>query len=134
MLPRACENKGIVTLLSVLFVGSAGILFATVLILLGLSASRTGLALEEGYIAKALADACAEEALQQVHDFNDFSGNGQLIFDGDKCNYTVSEGAGGTKMVYSVGIAGDFIRKLEIRINGVYPYINIVSWQEVADF
>ena len=60
--------------MSVLIVGALGAAIALSLILLGLGASRNSFALEQSNYAQALANSCAEEALQHIRDATPFTG------------------------------------------------------------
>ena len=122
------HEKGFITLLSVLVVGAVGIAVALSLIMLGLSSSRSSFAVEQSDQAKGLANACAEEALQQVHDSSSFNGTGALTLGRGTCSYAVSSSA---HTVDATGTVGTIIRKSHIVISATNPQITITSWQEV---
>lgn len=128
------QHAGYVTLLSVLIVGSIGAALAVSLILLGLGSSRTSFALHESTLAKALSDACAEEALEKIRDVPSFSGNGVLNFGQGICNFTVQSTGGENRTVSVSSTVGSVVRKVKITLDKITPQINIVSWQEIADF
>ena len=127
------NNRGYITLVSVLVVGAVGIAIALSLILLGVGSSRTSFAVEQSNQAKALANACAEEALQQIKDSNPFTGSGNLTLGQGACSYTVTSQGGGNRTIVASGTVSAIIRKTKIIINQVNPTIQVVSWQEVAD-
>lgn len=124
---------GYVALVSVLIAGAAGAAVAVSLILLGLGSSRTSFALQQSGQAKALANACAEEALEQIRDNRRFTGTGSLILGQGSCTYTVW-GGGRNKTIRTLGSVGAIARKIEIEAEVLITQINIISWQEVADF
>ena len=72
------KQPGYITLLSVLIVGAVGVAISTSLVLLGLGNSLTGFALQQMYQAKALSDACAENALLEIRNSTSFTGSGSL--------------------------------------------------------
>ncbi len=132
---KKCYNKnGYITLISVLIVGAVGVVITTSLILLGLGSSRTSFAIEQSNQAKGLANACAEEALQQIRDSTPYTGSGNLAFGEGSCSYTVSSQGGQNRTITSSGLVGTITRKVKIIIDRINPAIQVVSWQEVSDF
>ena len=127
------NNGGYITLISVLIVGAVGIAITTSLILLGLGSSRTSFAVEQSNQAKALANACAEEALQQIRDSTPFTGSGNLTLGQGVCSYTVTSQGGQNRTITASGTVGTIMRKVKIIIDKINPTIQVVSWQEVAD-
>ena len=128
------QHKGFITLISVLVVGAVGVAIATSLILLGLGSSRTSFAIEQSNQAKGIANACAEEALQQIRDSTPFTGSGNLTLGQGTCAYTVTSQGGQNRTITSSGTVGSIMRKVKIIIDTINPTIQVVSWQEVADF
>lgn len=132
----ACDSaqKGYIVLLATLIVVVVGLAITSSFILLGLDFSRTVFSLEQSNQAKALANACAEEALLQVRNNTNYSGSGNLILSRGTCTYTVINQGGENRTINSSGIVGTLYRKVKITINQINPKITILSWQEVADF
>lgn len=127
-------NDGYITLLSVLVIGAIAVLIAVSLILLGLSSSRNSFSLEESNQAKALANACAEEALQEIQDLLVYEGSDTISLGQGSCTYTVTNLGVQNRDIEATGTVGNVVRKVEILIDQIRPEINIVSWQEVDDF
>jgi hypothetical protein len=123
--------KGYVALISVLTVGAVGVVVVAGVILLGLTWSRTSFAIQQSFQAKTLADACTEEALQQVKDSIPFAGNGTLTFGQGSCAYTVTNNGAQNRSVVSLGTVGTVVRKVSVTLDKISPSINITSWQEV---
>lgn len=128
------NQKGYITLLSTLFLVAIGGVIAYSAILLGLGSSRTSFALDQSNQAKALANACSEEALQQIRNSAVFTGTGSLTLGQGTCSYTVTSGGGQNRTITANGAVGTIIRKVSITLDTITPNINITSWQEVADF
>ena len=128
------RSDGFITLISVLVVGAVGVAIMLSLILLGLGSSRTSFAVEQSSQAKALANACAEEALQQIRDSTPFTGTGSLTLGQGTCSYTVTSQGGSNRTVTASGTVGTIVRKLKIIINQINPTITVTSWQEISDF
>ena len=127
-------NQGYIVLITVLVIGAVGVAIAVSLLLLGLGSSRTSFALEQSNQAKALANACSEEALQQIHDSNPFEGSGNLTLGQGACTYTITKLVGQNRTITASGTVGTVIRKVSISLDKITPSINITSWQEVADY
>lgn len=127
-------NKGFITLISVLIVGSVGMAIAISLLLLGLDSSRTSFAIEQSNQAKMLANACAEEALEQIRDSTSYTGNGNLSLGQGACVYTVTSQGGQNRTITASGTVGTTLRKVQVIINTINPLIGVVSWQELSDF
>jgi hypothetical protein len=117
-----------------LIVGVVGVAVAVSLLLLGTGASRTSFAQEQSYQAKALADACAEEALQQIRDSAPFTGSGTLTVGQGTCTYTVTSQGGPNRTIISTGTVSTMTRRERVIIDQINPTINVTSWQELADF
>lgn len=128
------NNQGFITLISVLIVGAVGTAIAVSLILLGLGSSRTSFAVEQSNQAKALANACAEEALQQIRDLTPYTGSGNLSLGQGDCSYTVTSQGGQNRTITASGTVGTIVRKVEVVLDTVNPEIEIVSWKELSDF
>lgn len=128
------KNEGFITLMSVLVVGAVGVAITLSIILLGVGSSRTSFAVEQSNQSKALANACAEEALQQIRDSALFTGSGNLALGQGTCDYTVTSQGGQNRTITTVGTVGTIVRKVKVVVDQITPIIQIVSWQEVADF
>ncbi|MFC1622914.1 hypothetical protein ACFL16_00795 [Patescibacteria group bacterium] len=124
-------KKGYITLLSILVIGSVGVVITTSLLLLGLGSSRTSFSLEQSVQTKAVVNACAEEALQVIQDNNPYTGTDTVTIGQGSCTYTVTSGGGGNRDVTVLGTVGTITRKVEIAIDAINPTINVTSWQEV---
>ena len=136
---RLCYNKhqkGYITLVSVLVVGAVGIAITTSLLLLGVGSSQTSYAYQQSNQAKFLANACAEEALQQIRDSTLFAGSNSLTLGQGTCTYTVinTTPTGQERTITASGTVGTIIRKVVIFINKINPTMKVTSWQEVAGF
>ena len=134
---KMCYNrnrKGFITLLSIVVVGAVGVAITASLILLGLGSSRTSFTNEQSNQVRALANACVEEALQQIRDSVQFTGSGSLTLGQGTCNYTVTSQGGQDRTITASGTVGTITRKVKVIINKINPTIQVVSWQEVVDF
>ncbi len=134
---RPCDKnyqKGYIALITVLVIGAVGVAITISILLLGLGSSRTSFSLEQSNQAKALANACSEEALQQIHDSVPFEGTGNLTLGQGTCTYTVTKFTGHNRTITAAGTVATTTRRVSITLDKITPNINITSWQEVADF
>lgn len=127
-------QAGYVTLLTVLIVSAVGVAIASSLLLLGLGSSRSSLSLQQSKQAGALADACVEEALQQIRFSTSYSGTATLSFGTSSCTYLVTVGGGENRNIESTGTVGAVVRRVEVDLSQINPKIVVSSWQEVASF
>lgn len=127
-------EKGYITLLGTLFLVAIGGVIASSVILSGLGFSKTSFALDQSNQAKALSNACVEEALKRIQENTPFSGSATINLGNGSCTYTVTKLTGQNRTVTSAGTVGIIVRKVSISIDKITPAINITSWQEVADF
>lgn len=127
-------QRGFITLLSVLVLGATGTAIVASLLLLGIGSSRTSFSGEQSNQTKALANACAEEALQQIRDSTPYTGNGNLTLGQGTCAYAVTSQGGQNRTITASGSIGTITRKVKVTIDAIQPDIEIASWQELADF
>lgn len=127
------QIDGYITLLAVLVVGAVGMAIATSLLLLGIGASRTSFAHEQSQQARALANACAEEGLEQIRLATAYTGTGNLTLGQGICSYTVTTTGGTTRTVIASGTVGTLVRKVSIVVTVLNPTITLSSWTEVAN-
>ncbi len=127
-------TKGYIALVTVLVTGAVGVAIAVSVVLLGLGVSRTSFAAQQSLQARALADACVEEALQQIHDSTPYTGTAGLTLGQGSCSYTVTSQGGQNRTVISTGTVGTIVRKVKVIISGINPNVTLTSWQELADF
>ncbi|MFH1253111.1 MAG: hypothetical protein V1664_02140 [Candidatus Uhrbacteria bacterium] len=134
MVQPVYDNQGFIALIGVLVAGSIAVTVASAVLFFGSDFSRSALLIQQSYQAKALARACADSGLLQLHNNTSFSGTGSLTLGRGSCSYTVANLGGNNRRVQASGTIGNVVRKMEISINAVTPRLNVASWQEVADF
>ena len=128
------NHRGFITLLSVLLIGAVGFSIGAALLWFGVGAGKTSLAASQSAEARSLANACAEEALEQIRGNTDFSGQGNLIIGNGGCTYNVTKQAGENRQINAVGTVATLTRKVKVTLDTITQQIHIASWQEVADF
>lgn len=128
------SQSGFVTLVSTLVVGAVGLAITTSVILLELASYRTSFVGQQSAQARAHADACAEEGLQQIRDLTSYTGTGSLTFSQGSCTYTVVSQGGESRTVSVTGVAGTVTRRAIIIVTAINPSIIVSSWQEIGVF
>jgi hypothetical protein len=127
------NKKGYITLITILIIASIGLSVSISLLLFGLNSSRSSFANEQSGQAKYLADACIEQALQEIRKNHLFSGNNFLSLKQGTCYYDVIILTGEKREIHSFGVVDDIVRKVKVVVNDIEPRINVFSWQEVSD-
>lgn len=124
------KQRGYVALMAVLVVATAALAISFTLLLNATDAQRTSLVQAQAVDARNLANYCAEEAMQQIHDNIAFSGNSTLSVGSDSCTYTVSVTTGTTRSISTSGTVGNIVKKLTISVTIGSSSISATSWQE----
>lgn len=124
------KMKGFTMLISTIIIGVVGAAVATSVLLLGSSATKTSSTLEQSQIAKNVATACAEVALQTVHDNFSYAGTANVTLTDGSCGYTVIVGSGENRTITILATAGTVKRKIQVLVTQLTGTI-LSTWQEV---
>jgi len=125
-------ESGYVALLAVLIVGAVATAIALVLLTSGADSQRSALVGQQSKQARALAVACAEEALQQIHDNIAFSKANTISLGQGNCTYTVAVTAPTTRSITVSATVGNVVKKIQLYATIGTSSISITSWQEVS--
>jgi len=126
----AKAESGYMALLTVLIVGAAATAVALVLLASGADSQRSGLVEQQSKQARALSIACAEEALQLIHDNIAFSGSAVMSLAQGSCSYAVTIATPTTRTITASGTVGNVVRKLQATVTIGIPAITITAGQE----
>jgi hypothetical protein len=124
------NQSGYIALLTILIVGAVTTAVALTLLLGGADNQRTSLVTQQSAQARALASACAEEALQVLRDNNSYTGTSGLTLPTGNCSYVVTNGSG-TRSVLATGTVQNVVRKIQVYATLSVSSISVISWQEV---
>ena len=124
------NTQGFAILFSVLIVGAVGLFVASSLLLLGVDTHRTSFSVIQSSQALGLADACAEEALEQIFENNAYTEPGNLTLSTGSCSYTVTNTGGSTRSITTTGTVGTIVRKTTLTVTSILPTITVSTWQE----
>ncbi len=126
------NESGYVALLTVLVVGAAATAIALVLLTSGADSQRATLVEQQSKQARVLAVACAQEALQQIHDNIAFSGTNGLTLGQGSCTYTVTVASTTTRSITVTSTVGNIVRKIQATSTIGTSTISVSSWQEIS--
>jgi type II secretory pathway component PulK len=125
------DTNGYVALLAVLIMGAAAVAIAVALLIGGTDSQRATLVTQQAAQARNLATACAEEALQQMHDDTAFTGTNNLTLGQGSCLYTVTNTGGSSRTIDVTGTVNNVVKKLKIYVT-ITTSVSVTSWQEVS--
>ena len=127
------KEEGYAILIIIVILSASSLIITTSLLIWGYYFNKTSLDLEESNQAMGLADACAEAALQEIRNDENYTGTDGFSLSTGSCTFTVS-GASPNKTIQATGTADLSIRKVRITTDQINPTINITLWEEVANF
>ncbi|MFA5163297.1 MAG: hypothetical protein WC441_02085 [Patescibacteria group bacterium] len=122
-----------ITLISVIITGA--VILAIIIFFLesGTGATKNSQDKLQASQARALANACAEEALQAIRDDINFTGSGSLNLGSLTCNYLVTNSGGSNRTINASSTVGSNVQKARVVISTTSPKILVTSWDEVGD-
>ena len=118
MAQPAYATNGYVILLSTLVVAAVSLTVVVALTLLSTDTHRTSLALLQSNQAKALANACAEQALEEIRQDDAYVGTDNLSLGQGTCTFVVTDLGGESRNIQASGTVSTVIRRVEIEIDG----------------
>jgi hypothetical protein len=124
------KNNGFSTLLIVILIGSVALTLALTLSTSSVWSIKSSTDTKNGNITKAMANACAEVALEMLREDNNYIGSGSTTIDSNVCDYTVTNTGGTTRLIVISSVVNGITRRLNIETGSFNPLV-ISSWQEV---
>jgi hypothetical protein len=129
------KPQGYILLIGMIIIGAVGIMILVSNLLFGTASTDSSSDVISSSEARFLADACAEEGLQQIKLNNSFASSGSLILAGDTCFYQVSNLGGNNRQIDVIATSTQSttqsVKRLRILINALSPKVNISSWSEI---
>lgn len=126
--PPPCAN-GYILLISVIIVGAIATSVAVALLFLSAADSKNAISHQQSEQAKATANACAEEALEQIRTDKNFTGTNSIALNNGLCTYTIANTGGQTRSIISSSTVSNVTRRLSVSVTAINPII-IMAWQE----
>ena len=130
---RGKKRNGFILLVTVLVLGAAGLAVAISLLFLGLGMSRSSSSLESAELAKSMANACAEEGLNNLQADIGYTGSGSVTIGANSCSFTVSNTGGTTRLVAASATVRTSTRKVNVSVSALSPKVTVSQWAEVAN-
>ena len=129
-LPCAAKmKKGFSTLFIVILLGSLSLGLILMLTNSSFLAVKTGTDDKSSSQSKALINACAEIALENIRENNTWLGTNSVKIDGNLCTYNIS-GSGSNRTILASGNFNNMFRKVEVQTTALNPIV-VSTWQEI---
>lgn len=128
------KEKGYVTLITTLIVGSLGILVTLGMLQVGLIQTQTAIVFSDSKKAANLANACAEYALQEVRNNTAFTGSATITISSQDCDYEVLSLGGESRRINSESVVNNATKRIQVDLSAINPLIDIDSWVFVESF
>lgn len=127
-------KQGFVTLLAVIILGAVGVLIVSSLLLISTLLAQNDLIKTSSEKSGAFAEACLENALEDIRETTAFTGNTSLTFPEGNCTCSVSDLGGERRRIETTGSSSNTVTRIRVTINKINPQIVIESREKVADF
>jgi hypothetical protein len=127
-------KNGYIALISVIIIGAILLMVVLSTSYIGVTEGMNSLLASNSAEARSLASACAEDALMNLKNDQNYSGNQTITLDNGQCQILAIIVNGGARTIETTGIVNHITKKLKITASQIAPSIIISSWQEVADF
>lgn len=132
--PRT-SPKSFVSLMSVIVIGTVGMVIALSLLLIGTDSLKSINLSYDSSRARNYADGCVERALNSIRADQAYAGPDTYSFDYGSCEVLGIINAGTeTPTIHVEGISKTATKRIEVIISAVKPQITIGTWREVAVF
>ncbi len=131
------NQQGYIVLFSVILLSVIGVAVAGSLILLALAHSQTNFILQQSARSAALADACAESALDSLRQNPGYAGGQAVNLNTGSCSILPVLLNGSEYTVETEAGVNGVIRKVEIQAqwqSGPPAATRVDSWREAGDF
>ena len=128
-------SKGYAYLISVLFVSAIAVSVMGTYLMMSLTAIESGLSFSSASQALEYAQACAEKGMLELQKDSAYPGQETLTFANGDCYILQPAGTGNsdrTLCTESDYGTGSYIRRFEIVIAQLLPFVQVYSWQEVG--
>lgn len=133
MVSQNKTSPGYVALLAVLVMGAVALASGLALLMSGVDNQRATLVDQQSAQARGLAAACAETALQTIHDTTTYTGSATETVDTQTCSYTVTSTGANARTIDTNATVNDVTRRVKVYVTITTTNISIISWQEVSD-
>lgn len=124
--------KGFITLISVIIVSGVGLVVVFSSLSINIENVVAISAIEKGKKSKALAESCAEIALNELKISDTYAGNETRNLSFGDCNISTVSGSGNTNRGFQVSSNEEgYYYRIDIVVNTLNPDTIIQSWEEI---
>lgn len=134
---RKNSQNGYIILMSVIILSALGAAVVSTMLILALSHGQSGSAAADGVRANALAEGCAESALNSLREDGNYGGSENIVLTSGDCSILQIEFQDSVYTIKTSAASAEAVSKILItaqRAEGPPAYMQIVSWQPVTDF
>jgi len=129
------QKKGYIALITAIIIGAVTLSMVITSAYIGITQGMNSLLYSNNLEATSLASACAEDALMNSKNNQDYGGNETINLGNGQCQILPIINLGGqARIIEIVGSVNGATKKLKIAISQIDPTMKITLWQEVADF
>lgn len=101
-------------------------------LVLGFKSSQTSFAKEKHHAARALAHACAEDAITRLRGDISITAFSNTFSNGT-CTVSILS-SGESRTIQSTGTAAGSVSRVTVGLSAVVPNTSIASWRELPEF
>ena len=124
------KHKGFSTLFIVIILGSFVLGLAFLFSNTNISILKSSLNFENSAKSRALANSCAEFALEKIKIDNNYAGTDFLVIESSECSFTVTNEGLDNRLIIISATVDSIFSKIKIETISFNP-LEIFSWQEV---
>ena len=125
-----CDNRGVIALMAMVIVAAIGVVVITGLLMRGTGETHTALVSAHAAAARALAEACAERALNQLRLSPSYAGGESLTLPSGSCQVVNVLGSGTTnRAIQTSATVSSTVQKLVVVVSSTQPRLEIASWK-----
>jgi len=129
------QSNGYVALIAVLIIGAVVLNISLSSVIVSITNNMNGLSYQSLSQATELSHACAEKALMDLKENEEYTGNETINLGNGSCEIMEIENLGEqSRIIKTIGRVNNAIRKTRVEISTINPSTTIESWQEVGDF
>lgn len=125
------NQNGYIALIAVLVMGAVAVTVTSTLLFTGVDSQREIKVAQSSAQAAQLATACAEDALQSMHDNTSFTGNGFVSLTTGNCAYVVASTGASTRTIDANATINNVTRKIKVYVTINLSSLSITSWQDI---
>ncbi len=125
---------GYVALISVIIICAVLLMVVITTAYIGMTQGIDSLIYSNSISAENLASACAEDALMNLKNNQNYAGNQTLDLSTGQCQILAITSLNNVKTVETSSSVNSATKKIKITVSQINPTMTVSSWQEVADF